>query len=75
MHKLLCVSVAQPFLTAMPWTVVCQAPLSTGFSRQEYWYGFLFPSPGDLSESGIEPSNSPLQADCLQSEPPEQLYK
>ena len=53
----MCVLVTQLCLTVMPWTVVCQAPLSTGFSRQEYWYGFLFPSPGDLPESGIKPES------------------
>ena len=37
-----------------PWTVACQAPLSMGFSRQEYWSGLPFPSPGDLPYSGIE---------------------
>ena len=36
------------------WTVVCQASLSMGFSRQEYWSGLPFPSPGDLSDPGIE---------------------
>ena len=71
---IVCVSHSAVSDSAMPWTVVCQAPLSTGFSRQEYWYEFLFPSPGDLPESGIEPRNFPLQADCLQSEPPEQCY-
>ena len=35
------------------WTVACQAPLSMGFSRQEYWSGLSFPSPGDLSDPGI----------------------
>ena len=39
-----------------PWTVACQAPLSMGFSRQECWSGFPFPSPGDLLDPGIEPS-------------------
>jgi len=38
-----------------------------GFSRQEYWSGLPFPSPGDLPDPGIEPS---LQADALTSEPP-----
>ena len=38
------------------WTIVCQAPLSMGFSRQEYWSGFPFSSPGDLPNPGIEPS-------------------
>ena len=44
--------------SATPWTVPCQAPLSMGFSRQEYWSGFPFPSAGDLPEPGIE-SGSP----------------
>ena len=42
------------------WTVSCQAPLSTGFSRQEYWSGWPFPSPGDLLNTGIEPGSPPL---------------
>ena len=42
---------------ATPWTVACQAPLSTGFSRQEYWSGLPFPSPGDLPNPGIEPES------------------
>ena len=37
-----------------PWTIACQGPLSTGFSRQEYWSGLPFPSPGDLSDPGIK---------------------
>ena len=43
----------QLFVT--PWTVACQAPLSVGFPRQEYWSGLPFPSPGDLPDPGIEP--------------------
>ena len=39
-----------------PWTVACQAHLSMEFSRQEYWSGLSFPSPGDLPNSGIEPT-------------------
>ena len=39
------------------WTVACQAPLSTGFSRQEYWSGLPFPFQGDLPNPGIEPYN------------------
>ena len=50
--------------------IIHQAPLSLGFSRQEYWSGLLFPSPGDLPEPGIEPGSSALWADSLQSEPP-----
>ena len=42
-------------LSAAPWTIVYQAPLSMGFSRQEYWSGLPFPSPGDLPDSGTEP--------------------
>ena len=58
----------QLFVT--PWTVVCQASLSMEFSRQEYWSGVPFPSPGDLSNPGIEPRPPVLQADSLLSEPP-----
>ena len=39
-----------------PWTVARQAPLSTGFSRQEHWSGLPWPPPGDLPDPGIEPS-------------------
>ena len=42
------------------WTVVCQAPLSMGFSRQEYWSGLLFPSPGNFLDPGIEPGSPAL---------------
>ena len=41
-----------------------------GFSRQEYWRGLPFPSPGDLPDPGIEPRSPALQADSLSSEPP-----
>ena len=51
------------------WTVACQAPLSMGFSKQEYWSGLPFPSPGDLPDPGIEPGSPALQADSLLSEP------
>ena len=43
------------------WTVACQAPLSMGFSRQEYWSGLPFPSPGDLPDPGIEPGLQPCR--------------
>ena len=52
-------------LLATPWTGAYQAPLSPGFSRQEYWSGLPFPSPGDLPNPGIEPRSSTLQVDCL----------
>ena len=47
-------------LFATPWTVAQQAPLSIGFSRQEYWSGLPFPSPGDLPDPGIEPGSPAL---------------
>ena len=46
-----------------PWTVACQAPLSTGSPRQANWSGLPFPSPGDLLDSGIEPASPALQVD------------
>ena len=57
-------------LFATPWTVAYQAPSSMGFSRQEYWSGLPFPSPGHLPDSGIELRSPALQADNLNSEPP-----
>ena len=51
-----------------PWTIAHQAPLSTGFSRQEYWSGLKFPSPGYLSHPGIKPGSPALQADSLLTE-------
>ena len=54
----------------IPWTVAHQAPPSMGFSRQEYWSGLPFPSPGDLPDPGIELRSPALQADALTSEPP-----
>ena len=53
---------------ATPWTVACQAVLSMGFSRQEYWSGLPFPSPGDLPNPGIKPWSPALQADSLLTE-------
>ena len=65
------VLVAQSCLTLCnPWTVACQAPLSLEFSRQEYWSGFPFPSPGDLLDSGIKLRSPALQVDSSPSEPP-----
>ena len=61
------VSKSCPILATL-WTVACQAPLSMGFSRQEYWSGLPFPSPGDLPNPGIEPGFSALQADSLPTE-------
>ena len=62
------------WLFAAPWTVPHQAPPSMGFSRQEYWSGVPFPSPGDLSDLGIEPRSPALQADSSPSEPPRKPF-
>ena len=53
---------------ATPWTIALEASLSVGFSRQEYWSGLPFPSPGDLPNPGIEPVSPALQADSLPTE-------
>ena len=57
----------------IPWTVACWAPLSMGFSRQEYWSGLPFPPPGDLPDPGIKPGSPVLQADSLSTKPPGKL--
>ena len=59
--------VARSWMTLVtPQTIAQQAPLSMGFSRQEYWSGLLFPSPGNLPDPGIEPGSPVLQADLYQ---------
>ena len=63
-------SLSRVQLFAAPWTVAYQAPASMGFSRQEYWSGLPFPSPGDVPNLGIEPRSPAFQADALTSEPP-----
>ena len=60
-------SLSRVWLFATPWTVAHQAPPSMVFSRQEYWSGLPFPSPGDLPNPGIEPRSPALQADALTS--------
>ena len=62
--------IAQSCQTLCDLMEVCQVPPAMGFSRQEYWSGFPFPSPGDLPNPGIEPGFSALQADSLPSELP-----
>ena len=58
---------AQLCLTATPWTVAHQAPLSVELFRQEYWSGLPFPTPGDLSDPGVGPMSlvSPVLAGRL----------
>ena len=63
-------SLSRVRLFATPWTVAYHAPPSMGFSRQEYWSGLPFPSPGYLPNPGIEPGSPALEADALTSEPP-----
>ena len=53
----------------IPWIGACQAPLSMGFSRQEYCSRLSFPSLGDLPDLGIKPGSPALRADSLLSEP------
>ena len=52
-------------LFGTPWTVARQAPLSMGFSNQEYWSGLPFPSPGDLPDLGIKSTSPALQEDSV----------
>ena len=63
-------SLSRVRLFVTPWTVAHQAPPSMGFSRQEYWSGFLFSSPGDLPDPGMEAVSPALQADGSLSELP-----
>ena len=53
-------SLSRVRLFVTPWTVAPQAPLSIGFSRQKYWSGLPFPSPGNLPDPGIEPESPTL---------------
>ena len=53
-----------------PWSVAHLGPLSMAFPRQEYWSGFLFPSPGDLPDPGIEPVSPTLAGGFFTTESP-----
>ena len=63
-------SLSHVWLFATPWTVASQASPSMGFSRQVYWSGLPFPSPGDLPNPGMEPRFLALQVDSLLFKPP-----
>ena len=63
-------SLSRVRLFVTPWTVAHLAPLSMGFSRQEYWNGFPFLPLGNLPDPGSEPVSPALQADSLPTEPP-----
>ena len=64
-------SLSRVRLFEIPWTAAYQAPLSMEFSRQEYWSGLPFPSPGDLPVPRIKLGSPTLQEDSLSSEPPD----
>ena len=66
----ICESLSHVQLFATPWTVACQAPLSMEFSRQGYWSGWPFSSPGDLLDPGIKPRSPALQVDSVPSKLP-----
>ena len=57
-------------VSATPWIVACQDPLSMEFSRQEYWSGLSFPSPGHLLDPGIEPVSPALAGGFFTTVPP-----
>ena len=65
----LCV-LSRVWLFVTPWTVACQAPLSMGFYRWEYWSGLPFPSQGDLPNPGIEPMSPASTGRFFTTEPP-----
>ena len=71
-HICCCCLVAKLYLTLFltPWTIAHQAPLSMGFSREEYRSGLPFSSPGDLSDPGIDPTSSALAGGFFTTEPP-----
>ena len=66
-------SLSRVQLSVTPWTVAYQAPPSMGFSRQEYWSGLPFPSPGESSQPRGRTRSPALQADALPSKPPGKL--
>ena len=65
-------SMSNTFVT--PWTAACQDPLSMGFARQEYWSKLPFPSPGDLSDPGIEPASPALAGGFFITVPPRKPF-
>ena len=70
----MCVSRSVVPDSATPWTAIHQVPLSMRFSRQGYWSGLPFPSPGDLPNPGIEPGSPAMQANSLLTELQGKLY-
>ena len=66
-------SLGRVWLSATPWTVACQAPLSVGFLKQKFWSGLPFPSPGDLPDPGMEPPAPALAGGFFTNELPRKL--
>ena len=58
-----------------PWTVACQAALSMGFFRQDYWSGLPFPSPGDCPKAGVKPGSPALKAGSLLSHEGSRIFQ
>ena len=73
MHHACAQSLSGVQLLATPWTVACQAPLSMGFPRQEYWSRLPFPPPGDLPHPGIKPVSPALAGGFFIPESPRKL--
>ena len=72
-RHLLCCAYSCPTHLVTPWTVACHASLSMEFSRQKYWAGLPFPTPGDLPDPGIKPvslASPALAGGFFTSEPP-----
>ena len=69
MEYMYVLSLSRVQLLLTPWTVAQQAFLPIEISRQQYWSGLPFPSPGDQRDPGIKPSSPALQTDSLPSEP------
>ena len=69
-HTKFVVAVVYLLSSVTPWTVAHKAPLSMQCSRQEYWSGLPFPSPGDFSDLGIEPMSPALAGRCFITESP-----
>ena len=63
-------SLSRVQLSVIPWSVAHQAPLTVEFSKQKYWSGLPFPSPGELPDPGIKPASPALASGLFTTEPP-----
>ena len=73
--KSVCAQLCRVQLFGAPWTIACQAPLPMGFSKQEYWSGLPFPSPGDFPDRGFEPMSPALVGGFFTTVPPGFLWQ